>query len=318
MKKCIVTVPKLNKRSSVPASFSDKSSITGFVLKGFVFEGKDAPVVNPDLGKWYFDRDNNFYWSGGLNVLDETELADLPTSIDNTELENFAITPSVKKKIEQVINAFESGSAQGNYAELVKYKDHREPSGIKTVQVTYGRSQTTEFGHLKALIQDYVNQDGKFADSLKPYVEKIGKKPSLATDDTFCDTLKKAGKEDIIMRSCQDNFFENKYYLPAHNWYSINGFALPLSMLVIYDSYIHSGGILSFLRKKFTAIVPASGGDEKKWIDSYVKARHNWLSNHGDPLLQHTAYRTRCLLAQLEHNNWELAQKIIANGVVIN
>jgi hypothetical protein len=31
----------------------------------------------------------------------------------------------------------------------------------------------------------------------------------------------------------------------ACEWFKKNGFTLPLSMLVIYDSYIHSGGILT-------------------------------------------------------------------------
>ena len=318
MKKCIVTVPKLNKRSSVPASFTDKSNITGFVLKDFSFEANEAVVVNPNIGKWYKDRDNNFYWGGGLNVLDEAEFAALPTEVENPELEKFTITPTIKLKIEQVINAFESGSASGNYAALVRYKDHLDPvTKTKSVQVTFGRSQTTEFGHLKALVEDYVNSNGTFADTLRPYLDKIGKQPSLATDDNFCKTLIKAGKEDPVMATCQDNLFQNKYYLPAHTWFSVNGFELPLSMLVIYDSYIHSGGILAFLRKRFDAVMPASGGDEKKWITAYVNARHNWLSNNSDALLQKTAYRTKCLTEQLQNTNWGLEKQINANGVII-
>jgi chitosanase len=318
MKKCIVSVPKLNKRSSVPASLTDKSNITGFVLKDFSFEANEAAIVNPNIGKWYKDRDNNFYWGGGLHVLDETEFAELPTEIENPELEKFTITPSIKLKIEQVINAFESGSAKGNYAALVRYKDHLDPvTKVKIVQVTFGRSQTTEFGHLKTLVQDYVDRKGLFAETLRPYLEKIGKKPSLATNDVFCNTLIKAGKDDPIMVVCQDNLFQNKYYLPAHSWFSVNGFELPLSMLVIYDSFIHSGGILAFLRKRFTQVVPASGGDEKKWITAYINARHNWLTNHSDALLRKTNYRTKCFTEQMQNDNWGLEKQINANGVII-
>jgi hypothetical protein len=49
---------------------------------------------------------------------------------------------------------------------------------------------------------------------------------------------------------------------------------LPLSMLVVYDSFIHSGSVPMFLRKRFIERPPANGGDEKKWIGSYVEVRH--------------------------------------------
>src|SRR5438874_1049405 len=69
-----VSVRKLNKRSSVPFSLSDKN-IIGAVFQGFRFEGEAVEnVPNPDLGKWYADRDNHFYWSGGLIVLGESTL----------------------------------------------------------------------------------------------------------------------------------------------------------------------------------------------------------------------------------------------------
>ena len=50
------------------------------------------------------------------------------------------ITPAIKNKIEKVINAFETGRADGDYAGLVKYRDYRDPAtGTYITQVTYGR-----------------------------------------------------------------------------------------------------------------------------------------------------------------------------------
>lgn len=73
MNQLIVIVKKLNKRSSVPASLSDKGNIIGTVNKGFRFEGIEfTDVPNPALGKWYVDRDNHFYWGGGLMALNIT------------------------------------------------------------------------------------------------------------------------------------------------------------------------------------------------------------------------------------------------------
>ena len=74
-------------------------------------------------------------------------------------------------------------------------------------------------------------------------------------------------------------------------------------MLVIYDSFIHSGSILPFLRQKFTENVPVNGGDEKKWIKQCVDTRHNWLENHSKLILRNTIYRTQCFKNQIKANN---------------
>ncbi|MBS1600986.1 MAG: chitosanase [Bacteroidetes bacterium] len=315
-----VKAKKLNRRKYIPAFFPDPNGIVGFVKEAVSFLGEEVTEVpNPDLGKWYKDRDNNYYWGGGLFVVDSVDEHAPELEIpDRTVLENATvITPAIKKKIEQVVNAFETGKAEGNYAALVKNADYSDPeTKTRIVQVTFGRSQTTEFGNLKILIQDYVNSDGLFANDLKPYLDRIGKKPSLASDNFFCDTLIKAGENDPIMKTSQDELFDTLYYQRAMNWFNQNGFTLPLSLLVIYDSTIHSGGILSMLRNKFTTVVPSSGGDEKEWINNYANARNEWLLSRTD--LKATAYRTKCLLLQIENNNWDLSQSIHANGVVIN
>lgn len=65
-----VIVNKLNKRSGVPNNFSDKN-IIGTVQKGFLFEGNEVKdIQNPSLGKWYEDREGDYYWGGGLLVFD--------------------------------------------------------------------------------------------------------------------------------------------------------------------------------------------------------------------------------------------------------
>lgn len=319
MKTLIVTAEKLNKRRVVPSSFPDRDNIVGTVRKDFEFEGEEVMnVPNPSLGTWYKDRDNYFYWSGGLKIVEKMIHENLITAhpTDNTLLDVFAITPVIKRKIIQVLNAFETGSATGNYSALVTYQDYTDPAtGTKINQVTYGRSQTTEFGNLKSLIQDYTERNGQYSNGLKPYLSRIGKKPCLATDKKFCKLLRDSGKNDQLMRDCQDELFESKYYQPAYQWFTENGFKFPLSLLVIYDSKIHSGGILSFIRNRFPTVVPVRGGDEKKWIEEYVRARHEWLNS--DQLLMKTTYRTECLKRQIESGNWDLSKEINANGVKI-
>ncbi|GAB4014551.1 chitosanase [Spirosoma sp. KCTC 42546] len=222
------------------------------------------------------------------------------------------ITVAIKSKIEQIVNVFETGTAEGKYDALVIFKDGKD----NTRQITYGRSQTTEQGNLKTLIELYINRDGKFADDFVPYRTKIGTVP-LVDDATFKDLLRKSAREDAIMRSTQDEFFDILYYMPALNFFTGFDFTLPLSLLVIYDSFIHSGGVPTFLRERFPERPPSRGGNEKAWVTAYVKTRDEWLATNKKIILRGTVYRTRCFLTQLENDNWTLSKPVNAHGVVV-
>jgi chitosanase len=218
-----------------------------------------------------------------------------------------------KALIQRIVNVFESGSPEGKYDTLVIYAD-----GINNShQITYGRSQTTEQGNLLQLIEMYVENNGTYATNFVPYLEKIGVEP-LVDDENFKRLLKEAAQKDKIMRDTQDKFFDKYYWQPAVDWAKRNGFKLALSMLVIYDSYIHSGSIPMFLRKRFKEFPPSSGGDEKKWITSYVDIRHQWLKYHEKPILRKTIYRTQTFINEIERGNWNLDKlPITANGVKV-
>lgn len=223
------------------------------------------------------------------------------------------ITANQKFKILQVVNVFETGSKQGKYDMLVIYAD-----GINNSrQITFGRSQTTEQGNLKALVQLYIVKNGMFATQLQPFVKDIGKKP-LVDNAIFKNLLKQAARKDVIMQQSQDDFFDKLYYQPAQHFFEKNLFKNALSMLILYDSYIHSGSILAFLRERFPENIPLNGGDEKIWIKQYVDTRHNWLENHSKLILRKTIYRTQCFKNQIKDNNWDLSKTILANGIAIN
>ncbi|MEJ2103656.1 MAG: chitosanase [Ignavibacteriaceae bacterium] len=219
-----------------------------------------------------------------------------------------------KALIQRIVNVFESGSPEGKYDTLVIYAD-----GINNShQITYGRSQTTEQGNLLQLIEMYIENNGTYATNFVPYLEKIGTEP-LVDDENFKRLLKEAAQKDKIMHSTQDKFFDKFYWQPAVEWAKRNEFKLALSMLVIYDSYIHSGSILMFLRKRFKEFPPVRGGDEKKWITSYVDIRHQWLKYHEKPILRKTIYRTQTFLNEIERGNWNLTKlPVDANGVKVS
>lgn len=219
-----------------------------------------------------------------------------------------------KSLLEKVINVFETGSTVGNYAAISIYADG--PHDIK--QITYGRSQTTEYGNLRELVQKYVAANGIYSKKLKPFADKIGTTP-LTDDATFKDLLKKAGKEDSVMKTVQDEFFDNRYYKPAIKWAKDNGFILPLSGLVIYDSFIHSGSILWTIRGMFPETVPNDGGNEIEWTTAYVNARHIWLGNSSREAVRKTIYRTQCFKDEIKRGNWTLGTTpIVANGIRVS
>ena len=224
------------------------------------------------------------------------------------------LTPDQKLICERVINAFETGSMQGNYADITIFDDG--PGGIR--QITYGRSQTTEYGNLRQLVSLYVQANGQFSSQLQPYVDRIGR-VALVDDATFKNLLRQAGAQDQVMRNTQDTFFDSAYFQPALGWGAANGFTRALSALVIYDSWIQSGQILPLLRSRFPESVPASGGNEQTWIQQYVSARNDWLLSSPKPVVRSSAYRTRDLLREIGRNNWDLALlPISANGVPVD
>ncbi|MFD2053540.1 chitosanase [Mesorhizobium calcicola] len=224
------------------------------------------------------------------------------------------LTATQKLICERVINVYETGTVEGRYGAISIY--HDGPHGIR--QITFGRSQTTEYGNLKELVQMYVEEGGTFSAALASYVDRIGI-VALVDDASFKDLLRRAGNEDPAMRQAQDAFFDRRYFQPALDWAGSHGFTLALSTLVIYDSFIHSGGILKLLRARFPEKPPAAGGDEKTWIKQYVDVRNDWLANNQNPDVRPSAYRTKDFQREVAKGNWDLAMlPYIANGTPVD
>ena len=237
-----------------------------------------------------------------------------PSSDATVTAVGVVLTPGQRLICERIINVFETGSITGDYSNISIFGDG--PHRIR--QITYGRAQTTEYGNLRRLVEMYVAAGGIFASQLRDFVPRIGVQ-ALVDNQTFRTLLRRAGREDPIMRSSQDTFFDAVYFQPALRWANTNGFTRALSMLVIYDSFIHSGSILPTLRAHFAETPPSNGGREKVWIQQYVEVRQNWLANHPNSVLHSTIYRTRDMLREIGRDNWDLAVlPIMAHGVAVD
>jgi chitosanase len=223
------------------------------------------------------------------------------------------LTATQRRIIEGVVNVFETGRPEGDYGAIAIFADG--PHDVR--QITYGRSQTTEYGNLRQLVAMYVEAGGSFSEALRPYAERVGTEP-LVEDSTFKALLRRAGREDPAMRQIQDRFFDQAYFAPAIRWADGQGFTAALSGLVIYDSFIHSGSILWVIRGMFPENPPSLGGSERTWVTQYVDARHRWLSQHRRQAVRATTYRTACFQGEIARSNWDLSLlPVVANGVPV-
>jgi chitosanase len=221
------------------------------------------------------------------------------------------LTRQQKSVCDQLINIFESGTPRGDYGAIATMNDG--PGGIR--QISYGRAQVTESGLLNDLIDQYIANNGRFKDNFSKYKGLIGN-IKLANDRDF-KMLLKVSATDPIMQKTQDAFFDERFFEPAMKWADNHGFTLPLSALVIYDSFIHSGSILSKLRAAFSEPIPSKGGDEKYWLQNYCAARRDWLANHKIELLHNTTYRSELFLKEMIFQNWDLSKPIEVKGFKI-
>jgi chitosanase len=217
-----------------------------------------------------------------------------------------------KTIIDRILTTFETGRPHGNYGGVAIFNDG--PHGIR--QLTYGRCRATEYGKLRLLVRRYAEAGGMFSEDLSRYEDRIGTF-ALTDDPQFRSLLRAAGRTDPVMRDMQDAFFEKQFFDPAMQWATDHGLTLPLSALVVYDSFIHSGSILPLLRHSFPEQTPDTGGDERTWTTAYVKARHTWLAAHARVAVRKTQFRTRCLAEQIQRANWHLELRPIRAKTVV-
>lgn len=215
--------------------------------------------------------------------------------------------PSLIRLIARMLNAFENDNAspETNYGAIYIYHDG---NGNRR-QITLGRGFTADGGNLKKVIDRYITKGGARADDFRNH-------QALLPDDQELLSLLHRASTEQAMRDAQDEIFTEVYLQPAFDWANRHGFVLPLSVAVIADSYLHSGGMLQFLMTRFPESKPDNGGDEKAWIEAYVTVRHDWLRSKGKPL-SNTLYRPDFFKDQIAADNWNFNPPLIANGTNI-
>lgn len=209
----------------------------------------------------------------------------------------------------RILNAFEndSGSPETDYKSVYIYRDGND----KRKQVTLARGFTDDGGNLKKVVERYIAKGGSLSKLFQDRLGKFGK-GVLHTDQEFIGALHTAAAEPA-MQQAQDEIFDEVYLQPALRWAQGFKFEQPLSVGVIVDSFLHSGTMTRFLMAKFTEHKPSDGGDEKKWMTSYLHERLAWFERVTGPL-HNTTYRPKFFLGQIATNNWEMHCPLVANG----
>jgi chitosanase len=190
--------------------------------------------------------------------------------------------------------------------------------------ISYGKHQATDkAGSLDAIVKHYVTLGGTHAATLQGMLpllasnasskEKPGG-PYSAPVAALINALVAAGS-DPLMQKAQDDVFARDYLAPAINHAKDIGLTKPLSLLVVYDTCIHSGpGGVGNVRRMFPEPSPARGGNEEVWVRAYLRARRNWLATHSMKVLHATVYRMDALMALVDAGAWDLAKPLTVRG----
>lgn len=213
-----------------------------------------------------------------------------------------------QQTMEAVVNIFETGAVRGRYGQVTLLAG--DSGGL-----TFGRSQTTlNSGNLGKLLKRYVETPGaKFAQALAPIAARAQAKDQSLDQDRHTHNLLRASADDLLMRHVQDAFFDNHYMQPALRECANLGLEMPLSKLVVYDSFVH--GSWATIKQRVNeqhGSLQALG--EKGWVTQYLATRKAWLAGHSNELLRHTVYRMEALERLCALDQWDLALPLVVRG----
>ena len=211
--------------------------------------------------------------------------------------------------IRRVLSVAETDAPEWDPGQTYVYADGNNGRKQATVSIGF----TADGGNLRKMLERYVDDHGAYSVQFAPWIALL-EAGNPCIDKEFRSLVRDAAADPQFAKT-QQAAFDDLYLGPAFQWGKDNGFALPLSYLVIADSFLHSGSVLSSLRNKFEEKVPKDGGDEKAWTIAYTKTRRSWLANHSRDILHATVYRCDCFLAEIEKDNWDLNEEpITMNG----
>jgi len=221
------------------------------------------------------------------------------------------MTPLQKATAQAIVNVFETGRPQGDYARIGLIDG--DAGGL-----SYGRAQVSlGSGNLARLLNEYCGEpDALHAGALRPYLPRLSARDAtLNHDDGFRASLAAAGA-DPCMRRIQDAYFDREFWQLALRRAEAHEITTPLGIAVVYDSCIQGGFASVALDVDMHKGRPPAVREEC-WIEFYVKSRRSFLA-HSRPPLPSTTYRLDAFMQLIEAGNWNLDLPITAHGVTIS
>lgn len=222
------------------------------------------------------------------------------------------LTQTQKKTAESIVNIFETSEVLGNYGQVTVIRGD-------TGHLTYGRSQTTlGSGNLYKLLKRYCDNGGaRFGTRLEPYLPACKRKDTQLDMDVKLHNVLRASADDVVMRDTQDEFFDQEYWQPAAAAADKMRLVSPLSVAVVYDSFVH--GSWAKMRDRTTNKVgTVAETGEQRWVQTYVSTRRAWLAGHSREDLRRTVYRMDEFQYLINDDNWHLSLPLVVRDKEIS
>lgn len=215
------------------------------------------------------------------------------------------LTHTQKKTAESIVNIFETSEVLGNYGQVTLIPGD-------TGHLTFGRSQTTlGSGNLYKLLKRYCDHSGaRFGERLEPYLPRCKRKDTELDEDVKLHNVLRASADDVVMRDTQDEFFDQEYWQPAAAAADKLGLVSPLSVAVVYDSFVH-GSWIRMRDRTIGKVGTVAEAGEQRWVQTYVKTRRAWLAGHSRGDLRATVYRMDAFQRLIENDQWQLSLPLV-------
>jgi chitosanase len=203
-----------------------------------------------------------------------------------TPLPSTGMSAAQKGRAEKLTSVFENDTPQLQYAYIGALGDGRG--------YTAGRAGfTTATGDFLLVVERYTARVP--ANPLAPYLPQLRALSRAHSGSTAglggVGAAWRAAAADPVFRAVQDQVVDETYYRPALGHWNRLGLRSALSLAALYDAIIQHGdgtdpdGLRALLSRTAARVggTPATGIDERAWLDAFLVVRRADLANAYNP-----------------------------------
>lgn len=211
-----------------------------------------------------------------------------------------------------ILSIFETSKKRGNASALAVLRDG---AGL-----SYGCHQATHrAGSLGNVLLAYATLQPEQSVTAMRY-HKLLKDRSESNVNRQSDNhelrswLKKVGLHDPLMLRAQEQVFNRDYMAPATAEWQRRSFTTPLSLVIVYDSFIQGSWHLCRERTSQNHRGPVS---EREWMATYLNEREDFLLSLRTQDQRNSVYRPRALRQLLIQANWQLTTPFTVRSITV-